>query len=106
MTPELKNRLVFTNRARCRNCYRCLRVCPVKAIRIQNGQAQVEASLCIACGTCRRECPQQAKSFRSDTERVMQWLQEGAEVMVSLAPAYASVYPGDTRECLVGALRQ
>ncbi|NTV53359.1 MAG: PAS domain S-box protein, partial [Candidatus Firestonebacteria bacterium] len=48
----------------------------------------------------------QAKSFRSDTERVMQWLQEGAEVMVSLAPAYASVYPGDTRECLVGALRQ
>jgi iron only hydrogenase large subunit-like protein/uncharacterized Fe-S cluster-containing protein len=106
MTPDLKARLVFTNRARCRNCYRCLRVCPVKAIRIQNGQAQVEASLCIACGTCRRECPQQAKSFRSDVERVVQLLQESAPVAVSLAPSYASVYPGEKRGRLVAALRR
>jgi iron only hydrogenase large subunit-like protein/uncharacterized Fe-S cluster-containing protein len=106
MSPDLKARLVFTNRARCRNCYRCLRVCPVKAIRIQNGQAQVEASLCIACGTCRRECPQQAKSFRSDVERVAQMLQEPAPVAVSLAPSYASVYPGTGRGRLVAALRR
>lgn len=106
MKPDIESRLVFTNRARCRNCYRCLRVCPVKAIRIQNGQAQVEASLCIACGTCRRECPQQAKSFRSDVERVAQWLREDAPVVVSLAPSYASVYSGEKRGRLAAALRR
>ena len=62
--------VVFTLTARCRDCYRCLRVCPVKAIRMKNGQAYVDDTRCIACGTCIRECPQGAKSFRQDIEIV------------------------------------
>ena len=46
--------VVFTHTARCRDCYRCLRACPVKAIRVVDGQAYVDADRCIACGTCIR----------------------------------------------------
>lgn len=33
--------VVSTNVARCRDCYRCVRTCPVKAVGVQGGQAQV-----------------------------------------------------------------
>ena len=62
------NQIVFTLTARCRDCYRCLRSCPVKAIRMEKGQAYVDEKRCIACGTCIRECPQQAKTFRHDID--------------------------------------
>ena len=39
---------------------------PVKAIRMKEGQAFVVDDLCINCGTCIRECPQGAKTFRQD----------------------------------------
>ncbi len=105
MAPQTDSRVIFTNPARCRNCYRCLRMCPVKAIRIENGQAHVEASLCLACGTCRRECPQQAKVFRSDLDRVQYLLSNHTQVAVSLAPSYASVYPSAQRGQMLSALR-
>lgn len=82
--------VVFTNKARCRDCYRCLRVCPVKAIRLENGQAQVVPELCIACGTCVRECPQHAKQYRRDTEAVARLLASGRPVAASVAPSFAA----------------
>ncbi len=52
MTSERPpNQVVFTNKARCRDCYRCVRVCPVKAISMHKGQAMVEPERCLACGT-------------------------------------------------------
>ena len=41
MSKSYKNQLVFTVKDRCRVCYTCVRECPVKAIRIVNGQAEV-----------------------------------------------------------------
>jgi Fe-S-cluster-containing hydrogenase component 2 len=60
------NQVVFTLEAKCRDCYRCLKVCPVKAIKMMNNQAYVVEERCIACGTCIRECPQGAKTYRND----------------------------------------
>ena len=53
---DLARQVVFTNKARCRDCYRCVRVCPVKAIQMRDGQAYVVDSRCIACGTCVEVC--------------------------------------------------
>lgn len=79
--------VVSTNVARCRDCYRCVRNCPVKAIRVQGGQAQVVAELCIVCGTCVRECPQGAKSVRDDRALVQEALAEDRLVVASVAPS-------------------
>jgi iron only hydrogenase large subunit-like protein/uncharacterized Fe-S cluster-containing protein len=99
------HQIVFTLTARCRDCYRCLRQCPVKAIRMKNGQAYVDEKLCIACGTCIRECPQQAKSFRQDVELVQRLVESDRFVSVSVAPSFAAVFTGWQRKRLPSALR-
>ncbi len=98
--------VVFTNKAHCRDCYRCLRVCPVKAIRMQDGQAYVDPKRCIACGTCIRECPQGAKQYRNDIDRAAGPLSEGKRMAASVAPSFAAVYSDWERKRLPGALRR
>ena len=98
--------VVFTNKAQCRDCYRCVRVCPVKAIRMHEGQAAVVEGRCIACGTCVRECPQQAKSFRNDLARTMRLFEPGAKVAASLAPSFAAVFPRWQQRRLASGLRR
>jgi len=100
------NQVVFTLNARCRDCYRCLRVCPVKAIRMHNGQACVDEQRCIACGTCIRECPQKAKTFRSDLETVEKMLANGYAVAASIAPSFAAEFSEWQRKRLASALRK
>jgi PAS domain S-box-containing protein len=79
--------VVSTNLARCRDCYRCVRTCPVKAVRIQGGQAQVVSELCIVCGSCVRACPQGAKSVRDDRPGVREAIAAGRKVVASVAPS-------------------
>jgi iron only hydrogenase large subunit-like protein/uncharacterized Fe-S cluster-containing protein len=98
--------IVYTLTANCRDCYRCVRVCPVKAIRIRDGQAYVDDTRCIQCGTCVRECPQHAKTIRTDTERVRELLGSGARVAVSIAPSFATVFPGWKSTRIPAALRR
>lgn len=97
--------IVFTLTARCRDCYRCLRNCPVKAIRMQKGQAYVDEKRCIACGTCIRQCPQQAKTFRHDIDVAQRLIDSGPLVAVSIAPSFAAVFNKWERARLPAALR-
>lgn len=93
MTIEQRtNQVVFTNKARCKDCYRCIRICPVDAIGIRDGQAYVDEERCISCGTCIRECPQGAKNFRRDLDGVRDLLASGRPVAVSLAPSFAAIF--------------
>ncbi len=88
---QSQNQVVFTNRARCRDCCRCIRVCPVEAIGIREGQAYVDERRCISCGTCIRQCPQNAKSYRKDLADVMEMVRSH-QVAVTLAPSYACLF--------------
>ncbi len=98
--------VVFTNRARCRDCYRCLRACPVKAIRMHKGQAFVVGERCISCGTCIRECPQHAKTFRHDADRAARLIASGAKTAASVAPSFAAAFTEWEQKRLPGALRR
>ncbi len=98
--------VVYTHDARCRDCYRCLRACPIKAIRVVDGQAYVDSDRCIACGTCIRECPQKAKAFRNDIEKAQRLIGSGAPVAASVAPSFAALLDADGRGRLPAALRR
>lgn len=102
----VKRGIVFTNKARCRDCYRCVRMCPVKAIRMREGQAFVVEERCIACGTCIRECPQGAKSYRDDVDRAARLVAGGGPVAASVAPSFAALFNEWERKRLPSALRK
>ena len=98
--------VIFTNKAQCRDCYRCLRACPVKAIRMEDGQAFVVEERCIGCGTCIRECPQHAKTFRNDVDAARRILSSGRPVGVSIAPSFVAAFPEWEGSRLPSALRR
>ncbi|MCE5281757.1 MAG: PAS domain S-box protein [Deltaproteobacteria bacterium] len=83
----MKDPIIVTNPALCHDCYRCVRNCNVKAIRVKDGQAQIVPELCIACGTCVRVCPQKAKEVRSAKQDVQRAIAEGKRVVASVAPS-------------------
>lgn len=85
--------IVHTDKANCQDCYKCVRNCPVKSIRILNGQATVEPERCILCGTCVEICPANAKKYRLDIVTVRQWIENPDEkVYVSLAPSFRTYF--------------
>jgi iron only hydrogenase large subunit-like protein len=106
MAKDPASQVIFTNKARCRDCYRCVRVCPVKAIRMHEGQAFVVEERCIGCGTCIRECPQGAKSYRNDVDRARRLIDSEVRVAASVAPSFAAAYPDWQRRRLPSALRR
>jgi iron only hydrogenase large subunit-like protein/uncharacterized Fe-S cluster-containing protein len=102
----VRTQTIFTITANCQDCYRCVRECPVKAIRVTGGQAMVQDDLCIKCGTCVRECPQHAKTVRSDLEAVKALIAEGRVVAASVAPSFAAQFKDSFLLRLPSALRQ
>ncbi len=81
-------------KSNCKNCYKCIRHCPVKSIRFSANQAHIVAEDCILCGHCFVVCPQNAKEITSETEKVKVLIQSGAPVYVSLAPSFVANYDG------------
>ena len=81
-------------KSNCKNCYKCIRHCPVKAIRFSGNQAHIIGNECILCGQCFVVCPQNAKEITSEVEKVKVLLQGGSPVIVSLAPSFAANYDG------------
>lgn len=77
--------------AKCKNCYKCVRTCEVKAIQVKNEQAQIISDKCILCGHCLEACPQNAKTFISDLEKVKTYIKLGFKTVISVAPSYFGV---------------
>ena len=93
-------------KSNCTNCYKCIRHCPVKAIRFSGGQAHIINNECILCGQCFVVCPKDAKEIVDETEKVKVLLQTGDPVYVSLAPSFVANYPGVGIEAMTRALKK
>ena len=100
------NKIVYTIRERCRVCYTCVRECPAKAIKINNGQAEVVDERCILCGNCVKVCSQDAKVFRVDNERVTDLIDNNPQVIAMLAPSFPAEFENIDYKTLVGMIRQ
>ncbi|MBU3875998.1 PAS domain-containing protein [Faecalicatena sp. AGMB00832] len=97
-------RVIDFKDAKCRHCYKCVRYCMVKAISVQNEQAHILKDHCINCGRCMEICPQNAKTFASDMERVKGYLRQGFRTIISIAPSYLGVLEFDRPGQVVDAL--
>lgn len=78
--------------ANCKNCYKCIRNCPVKAIRVENQQAQIIEDQCILCEKCTSVCPQHAKVEHDDIPDIQKEIAAGKKVIASVHPAYLVRY--------------
>ncbi len=87
------NRVLSLKKSNCKNCYKCIRNCPVKSIKFEDGQAHILPDECILCGRCFVACPQDAKQLRNDVERVKQAIAEGRTVIASVAPSFIAEFP-------------
>ena len=93
-------------KSNCKNCYKCIRNCPVKAIRFSGNQAHIIGNECILCGQCFVVCPQEAKQIVDETEKVKVFIQGGEKVFVSLAPSFIANYDGAGIGSMRKALKQ
>lgn len=93
-------------KSNCKNCYKCIRHCPVKSIRFSGNQANIVADECILCGECFVVCPQNAKQIADDTEKIKVMLKENEKVIVSLAPSFIANYNGAGIGAMEEAIKQ
>lgn len=93
-------------KSNCKNCYKCIRHCPVKSIRFSANQAHIISDECILCGQCFVVCPQDAKKIVSEIEKVKVMLQFGVPIVVSLAPSFIANYEGVGIESMKEALKK
>ena len=93
-------------KSNCKNCYKCIRHCPVKSIRFSGNQAHIIGNECILCGQCFVVCPQNAKQIVDETEKAKVLLESGEPVVVSLAPSFVANYEGVGIESMREALKK
>lgn len=91
--------------ARCKDCYKCLRECPVKAIEYVNQKAKIIPERCILCGNCTLVCPQDAKFVHSEIDNVKELLKSSDNVIASVAPSFVSSFSTDSFEVFKDALK-
>lgn len=102
----MEQSMVYTVTANCQDCYRCVRACPVKAIRVNSDQAKISPELCIMCGTCVRECPQSAKKIHSSLFEAKELVSSERLTVVSLAPSFSAIFSGKLSLRVPSALRR
>jgi iron only hydrogenase large subunit-like protein len=107
MSHSYHRQLVFTIKDRCRVCFTCVRECPVKAIKIINGQAEVINDRCIGCGNCVKVCSQGAKVALKSFDAVFNLLSSGKKIAACIAPSFPAEFIeiSDPR-LVVGMLRK
>ena len=96
---------IYTLQNECVDCYKCVRECSMKAIKIENGHASVIPERCIACGHCVTICPSHAKQIRNDITKARAVLTAKEQVYVSLAPSWAGFFDCDEKT-IITALKK
>lgn len=90
--------------ANCKNCYKCVRTCVVKAIEVKDDQAQIVEDRCVTCGQCLVVCPQNARNILSHIDDVKKEIDAGKQVIATLAPAYRGFFEDSDK--MVSGLRK
>lgn len=95
-----------TKKSNCKNCYKCIRHCPVKSLKFTDGQAHIIRNECVLCGECYVVCPQSAKQIRDDVPEARKLIADGGKVFASIAPSFAARYHGKNIADIRAALKK
>lgn len=95
---------IVTYQERCRRCYSCVRTCPVKAIKVDQGFAEIIYDRCIGCGNC-LHCPQNAKVVVDRMVRTQELLTSGATVVAVLGCSFPAFFHAITPGQLAAGLK-
>jgi len=93
--------VIYTEKINCQDCYKCIKVCPVKSIKVEDFSASVIEDTCIYCGKCINACPVGAKKYRNDTGILKEWAQNGQKMIACLAPSFLSDFGDEKFENLL-----
>lgn len=91
--------------ANCKNCYKCLRYCPVKAIQFKDHQAIIVEDRCIGCGQCLKICPQEARSIKSELDEVKDAMKDNKKIVVTIAPTFSGAFEVDDPLKIISGIR-
>ena len=95
---------IVTYKERCRTCYSCVRSCPVKAIKVDSGYAEIIYERCIGCGNC-LNCPQKAKVVVDRMVKTQELLASGDPVVAILGCSFPAFFHTYTPGQLVAGLK-
>jgi ferredoxin len=85
--------LVYIESGKCTNCYTCVKICPVKAIRaIPDSTPQLVIERCIGCGACIDSCAPNAINYRSSIELARQILSERIIKVAIISPSISAEF--------------
>lgn len=92
--PNGAGPLIHQRKEACDECWGCVRLCPVKAIRVVNWRSEVIQEKCVACGLCVNECGSRGHVVRDDTGDVVELLHSDRFVVALLATEFvAALHP-------------
>lgn len=99
-------KIITTRKVNCKDCHRCVRTCPVKAIGISSGHARVMDDRCILCGKCVIECPQHAKKIVTHIPMIEEAIKQGKRVVLSIGSSFWGLFPDYTPAQIISALKK
>lgn len=92
-------------KSNCKDCYKCIKHCPVNAISYSDNKVCIDFDKCILDGTCVNVCPQHAKKVKSCLNELKQDLKNGAQVIASIAPSFYAYYDFDKTGSILSFLK-
>ncbi len=100
----MQDLVIYTEKINCQDCYKCIKVCPVKSIKVEDFSASVINDSCVYCGKCILACPAGAKRYREEIDLVRDWAESGEEIIACLAPAFVADFDEVSFESFIKAL--
>ena len=86
--------IIKLDKSKCKACYSCVRICPVKAIHVRENTVfpYVEERKCILCGNCIGTCAYDAITYRDSKQNVKRLLNSKEKVAAICDPSIAGEF--------------